>query len=81
MGEPCGRLAQTQRDALRFLLAIQPFLVGWGLRFFAVQRDLKADGDEALPDVFSRFRPTQKGFRNFFSVQLGPLASALILLC
>src|SRR6266851_6833613 len=77
MCEPLGRLAQTQRDDLRFLLAIQPFLVGRGLRFFAVQRDLKAYGHEALPDVFYRFRPTQKGFRNFFICPVGAIGIGL----
>jgi len=60
IGEPLGRLAQPQRDDLRFLLAIQLFLARRGLRFFAVQSARKADGHEALSDVFSRFRPTQK---------------------
>jgi len=39
IGEPLGRLAQPQRDDLRFLLAIQLFLARWGLRFFTVQRE------------------------------------------
>ncbi len=50
---------------------------GGGLRFFAVQRDLKANSHEALPDVFSRFRPTQKGFRNFFLCPVGAIGIGL----
>src|SRR6266852_3667244 len=77
MCEPLGRLAQTQRDDLRFLLAIQPFLVGRGLRFFTVQSDLNAYGHEALPDVVYRFRPTPKGVRNFFLCPVGAIGIGL----
>ena len=51
IGEPLGRLAQPQRDDLRFLLAIHLFLARWGLRFFTVQRARKADGHEALSEL------------------------------
>ena len=54
IGAPLGRLAQPQRDALRFLRAIQLCLARWGLRFFTVQRARKADGHEALSDIFDR---------------------------
>ena len=77
LANPFWRVAQPQRDHLRFLLAIQPFLARWGRRFFTVQSALKAYGHEALPDIFYRFRPTRKGLGNFLVCPVGTIRIGL----